>query len=38
MANPALEKVHGFWNTEACDTYVVQEASGTADFYEKFRE
>jgi ubiquinone/menaquinone biosynthesis C-methylase UbiE len=38
MANPALEKVHGFWNTEACDTHVVKDTPGTADFYEKFRE
>jgi ubiquinone/menaquinone biosynthesis C-methylase UbiE len=38
MPEPVLQKVHAFWNTEACDTHVVQEASGEADFYEKFRE
>jgi ubiquinone/menaquinone biosynthesis C-methylase UbiE len=38
MASPLLEKVHGFWNTEACDTSVVANAADDADFYEKFRE
>ncbi|HEV2391617.1 MAG TPA: class I SAM-dependent methyltransferase [Verrucomicrobiae bacterium] len=38
MAESALQKVHGFWNTEACDTQVVKGASGDADFYAKFRE
>lgn len=38
MPNPTVENVHGFWNTEACDTHVVKEAAGERDFYEKFRE
>src|SRR5882724_10895124 len=38
MSNPVLQKVHGFWNTEACDTHVVEESSGDADFYQKLRE
>ena len=38
MAEPALQKVHGFWNTEACDTGVVSNASDEADFFTKFRE
>ena len=38
MSSPLLEKVHDFWNTEACDTNVVQNASTEAEFYEKFRE
>jgi ubiquinone/menaquinone biosynthesis C-methylase UbiE len=38
MSSSLLTKVHGFWNTEACDTSVVQNVSGDADFYEKFRE
>ena len=38
MASTLLEKVHGFWNTEACDTGFVQNASTEAEFYEKFRE
>src|SRR6516162_6723175 len=33
-----LEKVHSFWNTEACDTQVVQGASSEKDFYKRFRE
>jgi ubiquinone/menaquinone biosynthesis C-methylase UbiE len=37
-APAGLQQVHGFWNTEACDTHVVESASGDADFYEKFRE
>ena len=38
MADPLLQQVHGFWNTEACDTGVVKDASDTAEFYQKFRE
>src|SRR5216684_8552225 len=38
MSNLLLEKVHGFWNTEACDSHVVENAVGDADFYQKFRE
>jgi len=38
MSSPLLEKVHGFWNTEACDTGVVPNAASEAEFYEKFRE
>src|SRR5579862_1758555 len=38
MSDPTLQKVHGFWNTEACDTGVVSDASGEADFFSKFRE
>jgi ubiquinone/menaquinone biosynthesis C-methylase UbiE len=38
MADPLLHKVHGFWNTEACDTNVVENAADDRDFYEKFRE
>src|SRR5438128_12120715 len=37
-SRPTLKIVHGFWNTEACDTHVVERASDEADFYEKFRE
>src|SRR5579883_605490 len=33
-----LQQVHGFWNTEACDTGVVQNAASDVDFYQKFRE
>src|SRR5437764_1320332 len=33
-----LKKVHSFWNTEACDTHVVQKAIDDADFYKRFRE
>jgi ubiquinone/menaquinone biosynthesis C-methylase UbiE len=35
---PTLKKVHSFWNTEACGTHFVQDASGDADFYQKSRE
>ena len=38
MSDPLLEKVHGFWNTEACDTNVVENAADDRDFYERFRE
>jgi ubiquinone/menaquinone biosynthesis C-methylase UbiE len=38
MPEPVIEKVHDFWNTEACDTSVVQGASGDAEFYARFRE
>src|SRR5258708_6291827 len=38
MSRSLLAKVHGFWNTEACDTSVVQNVSSEAEFYEKFRE
>jgi ubiquinone/menaquinone biosynthesis C-methylase UbiE len=38
MSSSLLTKVHGFWNTEACDTSVVQNVPSDADFYEKFRE
>src|SRR5436190_22312280 len=37
-SRPTLKIVHGFWNTEACDTHVVERASDKADYYEKFRE
>src|SRR5213594_870655 len=37
-AKPTLKNVHSFWNTEACDTHVVQHATGEADFYNQFRE
>ncbi len=37
-ASHILDQVHGFWNTEACDTGVVQNASNEVEFYEKFRE
>jgi ubiquinone/menaquinone biosynthesis C-methylase UbiE len=37
-SGPLLEQVHGFWNTEACDTGEVKNASDEVDFYEKFRE
>src|SRR6184192_1130342 len=35
---PTVNNVHSFWNTEACDTQVVEDASGDEDFYRKFRE
>jgi ubiquinone/menaquinone biosynthesis C-methylase UbiE len=38
MPTSLLTKVHGFWNTEACDTGVVEHAGSEAEFYEKFRE
>lgn len=38
MPDSLLQQVHGFWNTEACDTGVVENASNDVDFYEKFRE
>jgi len=38
MPDAVLQQVHGFWNTEACDTQVVKGACNDADFYEKFRE
>jgi ubiquinone/menaquinone biosynthesis C-methylase UbiE len=38
MSDPVLQRVHGFWNTEACDTQVVENAKGDADFYKRFRE
>ena len=34
-SRPTLKIMHGFWNTEACDTHVVERASDEADFYEK---
>src|SRR5579862_7844374 len=38
MPDSLLQQVHGFWNTEACDTGVIQNAASEAEFYEKFRE
>ncbi len=38
MPDPLLQKVHGFWNTEACDSQAVTNASGEMDYFEKFRE
>jgi ubiquinone/menaquinone biosynthesis C-methylase UbiE len=38
MSTSLLTKVHGFWNTEACDTGVIEHAGSEAEFYEKFRE
>jgi ubiquinone/menaquinone biosynthesis C-methylase UbiE len=38
VTDPALQIVHGFWNTEACDTHVVKDSRSEADFYAKFRE
>lgn len=38
MSDQKLKQVHGFWNTEACDTQFVQGAQGDEDFYSKFRE
>jgi len=40
LENPEekLKNVHSFWNTEACDTHVVQDASDDAEFYKRFRE
>lgn len=35
---PALNNVHAFWNTEACDTHFVEEFADEREFYEKFRE
>lgn len=34
----ALQDIHDFWNTEACGTHFVREASSEAEFYERFRE
>jgi ubiquinone/menaquinone biosynthesis C-methylase UbiE len=37
-AQEQLSDVNAFWNTEACGTQFVQNASDLADFYAKFRE
>src|SRR5438876_6640568 len=37
-SKPTIENVHAFWNTEACDTHVVENASNDQDFYKQFRE
>jgi SAM-dependent methyltransferase len=31
------EKVHEFWNTEACGTHYVNVERGTAEFFERYR-
>ncbi|OGQ46300.1 MAG: hypothetical protein A3H42_04590 [Deltaproteobacteria bacterium RIFCSPLOWO2_02_FULL_46_8] len=35
--NKHLKTVQAFWNTEACGTHFIEDAPGTAGFYEKYR-
>jgi ubiquinone/menaquinone biosynthesis C-methylase UbiE len=35
---PSLTSVHSFWNTEACDTHVVEPAVDDIEFFTRFRE
>jgi ubiquinone/menaquinone biosynthesis C-methylase UbiE len=37
-SEPSISAVHDFWNTEACGTHFVEQATDEKDFFERFRE